>query len=95
MNEGNPVDFQRVVYLCIQFEPAVWCEHHDRGRPKWIFRGQKDAKVIQSAFKFGARRSTQCAMPFLINFSASIKAIVSPPTKISSYVHNQFQALDL
>jgi hypothetical protein len=52
-------------YLRVEFKSAVGGEHHDRGWTKWILCRKKDAKMIETAFKFSARRTTKSAMPFL------------------------------
>lgn len=54
-----------VTYLGVEFKSTVWSEHHNRGWTKWIFGGEKNAKMIEAAFKFSATWTTYSAMPFL------------------------------
>lgn len=51
--------------LRVEFKPSVWSKHQDGRGAEWVFRGEEDAKMVESSLELCAGRTTDSAVPFL------------------------------
>lgn len=51
--------------LSVQFKPSIRSKHQDRRRTEWVFRGEEDAKMVESSLKLCAGGTADGTVPFL------------------------------
>ena len=51
--------------LGVELEPPIGSKHQDRWRAERVFRGEEDAKMVESSLKLSAGGPTNGTMPFL------------------------------